>query len=543
MNKHNHFILRILNDQGTRYAKTIPAIILQLQGLRTAACCVLLLGFLAPNAKGQSTDSRGGFVEDAREIAALRVLYSTTHGENWNNNEGWPDDWSSVSSVSDINEWFGVTTKKGDIVKISLSENNLDGPLPEVMADLLALKKLIINTNRLKGSIPSEIGKLSQLQVLDLGSNLLTDSLPRELGKLTGLRKLKLGKNGLSGNIPGDIGKLVNLSILDLSSNKLTGRLPEEISNLQKINSLILSDNRFEGELPENIANLSQMERLHVRNNRFEGAVPISLKDLSKLRSLKLQGNKFTTIPDFTLSPNREQLQVNVSNNHLGYGSIAPHLYQGNNGEGSLRSFKYHPQFPENDTITLSYIENDPLTLYTKSDEEPSTRYRWQQQTEEGWQDIGVYTKEYTIARADALLDGAALRCLIQHPEAKARTHLSSPVYMLSLNRTKDFYTIADGDWSDTAIWSLTKEGKAHHGIPSEYDIVHIDGHSIRVTKAAVCKELRLESTAPGQLKVVGSQAQLLVNGIIFIKSTDRKRHDYLTVNHGGKLKCQNSDY
>eukprot|EP00752_Nemacystus_decipiens_P017045 g15262.t1 len=99
---------------------------------------------------------------------ALVALYIATDGPNWENKTNWDTD-------ADLSAWFGVTANdQGRVVELSLSGNNLRGPIPEALGNLSELKELWLSNNQLTGSIPKELGALSKLMKLYLNSNRLT---------------------------------------------------------------------------------------------------------------------------------------------------------------------------------------------------------------------------------------------------------------------------------------------------------------------------------------------------------------------------------
>ena len=70
-----------------------------------------------------------------------------------------------------------------------LSDNELEGILPESLCGLNNLNKLFLDDNRLSGSIPVCFEQLSNLEQLYLFGNLLTGQVPSELSTLQELRK------------------------------------------------------------------------------------------------------------------------------------------------------------------------------------------------------------------------------------------------------------------------------------------------------------------------------------------------------------------
>ncbi|XP_031273141.1 receptor-like protein Cf-9 homolog [Pistacia vera] len=85
---------------------------------------------------------------------------------------------------------------------IDFSNNNFHGEIPELIANLHALRLLNLSHNRLSGCIPSSLGNLTGLESLDLSSNKLVGEIPYQLTKLNFLQVLNLSQNQLTGPIP-----------------------------------------------------------------------------------------------------------------------------------------------------------------------------------------------------------------------------------------------------------------------------------------------------------------------------------------------------
>ena len=139
---------------------------------------------------------------------ALVVLYNSTDGDNWVNNDNWLSD-------APLNEWYGVTTdNNGRVTELNLGDNWLTG------------------------EIPADLGKLTNLQTLRLRKNGLAGDMPSETGRLINLQTLDLTENNLMGGIPPETGSLANLQLLWLSNNQLTGAIPAELGNLPNLKDI-----------------------------------------------------------------------------------------------------------------------------------------------------------------------------------------------------------------------------------------------------------------------------------------------------------------
>ena len=180
-----------------------------------------------------------GKVYDWVEIAALRDIFTTTVGGAWNNSSNW----LNSTSLSDVENWYGVTTDSSDVTGINLSNNNLTNALPSSIGDLKSITEINLNNNALGGGIPSTLGAIDSLTVLDLGNNGISGYVPEELGQLTYLTELNLQDNDFIGEVPGELAGLNNLTVANFSGNSILG-IPSfnNASNL----SLTVSENKLD---------------------------------------------------------------------------------------------------------------------------------------------------------------------------------------------------------------------------------------------------------------------------------------------------------
>ena len=280
------------------------------------------------------------------DIAALRILYETTDGDNWTSSEGWLGDGL-------LSDWFGIETDAiGRVSELALSSNGLSGSLPRELGDLQGLTKLDVGGNELWGPLPQSLTNLSleelryantelcvpdddsfrewltaitthdgtsvqcpplsQRDILEAfyeatggpnwhnSENWLTDAPLSEWygvnadgsGNVTGLY---LSSNMLVGRIPAELAGLTDLRNLELSYNYLLeGPIPTGLFNLPGLQTIGLSRVGVGGPLPSAIGRLSNLERLRMRSSRISGPIPPELGRLTNLRTLDLGYNYLT---------------------------------------------------------------------------------------------------------------------------------------------------------------------------------------------------------------------------------------------------------
>ncbi|EHA8586502.1 putative inactive receptor kinase [Cocos nucifera] len=149
---------------------------------------------------------------------------------------------------------------------IDLSLNQLNGPLPPSLFTSSRLRDLNLSGNSFTGPIPfsnsqgtiapsSDVPVLptenSSLVSLDLSNNTLNGSLPQEIGELTALQLLNIGRNNISGQIPIEIGMLHRLLYIDLSDNHFEGTIPDNFP--EGLVGFNVSYNNLSGIVPGNL--------------------------------------------------------------------------------------------------------------------------------------------------------------------------------------------------------------------------------------------------------------------------------------------------
>ena len=180
---------------------------------------------------------------------------------------------------------------------IDFSFNELKGSVPLWSG----VSALYLRNNLLSGMIPTNIGKeMPHLQYLDLSNNYLNGTIPQSLNRIQGLSYLDLSNNFLVGEIPQFWKGMQSLQIIDLSNNSLSGGIPTSICSPPLLFILELSNNNLSKNLSSAFQNCTGMKTLSLENNKFFGSLPNEItKNLPLLAELLLRGNTLTgSIPE-----------------------------------------------------------------------------------------------------------------------------------------------------------------------------------------------------------------------------------------------------
>ncbi|KAI3875676.1 hypothetical protein MKW92_030898 [Papaver armeniacum] len=114
---------------------------------------------------------------------------------------------------------------------LDLHSNNFTGGLSSIFPRDRSFADnhfIDLSYNRFVGRI-DDIGSLESMEYLEtlvLSNNHLEGSLPESLAKLSSLKTLKLEKNGFTGSIPSGVINIPSLREFDVSYNKWTGKIP-----------------------------------------------------------------------------------------------------------------------------------------------------------------------------------------------------------------------------------------------------------------------------------------------------------------------------
>jgi Leucine-rich repeat (LRR) protein len=279
--------------------------------------CLLTLAFLIYSQEAKGFDR-------AADSLQLVILYNSTDGANWS--ETW-------NLANPMNTWKGVTldATTGEVIALSLLSNNLRGALPNLI--LPKLKQLALRNNNLRDLLPS-LGAMPSLVFVDLGNNQLDG--PLFDFNLPNLETINLSNNKLVGSLP-NFSKMPKTRTISLDNNLLDGGLPD-FNMMPNLINLRLADNFLDGPIPE-FNFLPQLLVLDLHGNRFfgpakafRGSPDLFFIDLSEnnltgfipsfsrllqLETLRLNDNQLGGTIGTLLSPLRQLMEVDLSNNQL----------------------------------------------------------------------------------------------------------------------------------------------------------------------------------------------------------------------------------
>ncbi|KAK7390321.1 hypothetical protein VNO78_25624 [Psophocarpus tetragonolobus] len=214
---------------------------------------------------------------------------------------------------------------------LDLSSNNLLGPFPISILQLITLSYLSLSSNKfngpnlfgldlhdnkLRGSmppfpeqvtyldysnnkfnsfIPQDIGNYqSTILFLSLSNITLYGSIPDSLCNASNVKVLDLFLNNFYGTIPTCLMMMSGtLEVLNLKKKKLSGSIPDTIPTSCNLWTLNLHGNLLDGPIPQSLAHCSKLEVLDHGFNQITGSFPCFLKEISTLRILVLRNNKF----------------------------------------------------------------------------------------------------------------------------------------------------------------------------------------------------------------------------------------------------------
>ncbi|RXI01458.1 hypothetical protein DVH24_014807 [Malus domestica] len=211
---------------------------------------------------------------------------------------------SSYSSFPQITDFSLVSNKlrtfpvflrnQTYLTKLDLSENQIQGQLPNWIWKLDSLDFLNVSYNALENLEGPFINSTSPVSMLDLHSNQLKGpiSIVPPYAEY-----LDYSNNHFSSSIPVSICNASGLLALDLSSNSLSGEIPQCLVAMRRLIILNVRKNNITGmisnlEFPEN-CECRSLIFLNLEVNQITDTFPCLLKNISTLIVLALRSNNF----------------------------------------------------------------------------------------------------------------------------------------------------------------------------------------------------------------------------------------------------------
>lgn len=184
-----------------------------------------------------------------------------------------------------------VTNDMQQLTHVILEGNLLTGTLGDegFLSNHTNLIYLDMSDNMLDGKLPEHFFDMESLRVLDLHGNMLTGNLP-ELPVNNVLDYVSVHQNQISGPIPDSIVNLGALGHLDLSSNLLDGPMPPLFNNMTFLTYLFLAENNFApGNIPD-YGDMIYLRELSLKSTGRTGSIPDFLAGMEELVLLDLDG-------------------------------------------------------------------------------------------------------------------------------------------------------------------------------------------------------------------------------------------------------------
>ncbi|MED6118308.1 hypothetical protein PIB30_001538 [Stylosanthes scabra] len=199
-----------------------------------------------------------------------------------------------------------------------LSENKLNGKVPEEIQFPSQLETLIMNSNSLEGVITeSRFHNLSKLKVLDLSGNSFVLKFNHDWIPPFQLQVIMLQQCMLGPYLPKWLQTQKYLMQLDISNAGISDITPKWFWAISKrLDKMNISYNNLTGLIPDLPLRFTEYPSISLAVNHFEGRIPVFFR---RAESLDLSSNKFSDLAFFVCSNGTaERLgQLDISDNIL----------------------------------------------------------------------------------------------------------------------------------------------------------------------------------------------------------------------------------
>ncbi|GKV22036.1 hypothetical protein SLEP1_g31940 [Rubroshorea leprosula] len=179
----------------------------------------------------------------------------------------------SSNKFSSIIQFFSSSSTFSFIL---LSNNNLQGSIPESICDATNLQVLDMSNNSLNGTIPQCLNEMQFLKVLDLSRNNLNGNISNKFSSNCSLQTLNLNGNHLEGEVPRSLANCTILEVLDLGNNQISDTFPCHLKNMSSLRVLVLRYNNFHGLItcPDDNSSWPPLQIVDLASNHFKGELP-----------------------------------------------------------------------------------------------------------------------------------------------------------------------------------------------------------------------------------------------------------------------------
>ncbi|KAM2934155.1 hypothetical protein FF1_042011 [Malus domestica] len=247
--------------------------------------------------------------------------------------------------------FYWMANVSTNLVHIGLAGDQLQGPFPDVFANMVSLMSLDLSYNKLEGGIPKSFRNLCNLELLNLLENKLSDRLEDSVENLScaqdTLESLSLSGNLFSGSFPDNLTRFSSLKELYIDGTNVSGSLPKSFQPLSQLRSLSLVLNQFTGSLPD-FTGLSLLRQLFISKNQLNGSIPESIGQLSSLEDLDLSWNSLNGVVTEVHFSNLSRLNsLDFSHNPLSFNLSSDWTPPFQIKSLGLDSCKVGPAFPK----------------------------------------------------------------------------------------------------------------------------------------------------------------------------------------------------
>jgi hypothetical protein len=259
----------------------------------------------------------------------MAYLYYISHGEQWYQDDDWLSyevsecEWFSQSGNASIVHYdnYTVCDKNGNLQKISLASNNLQGTLAFSQGIFPNFRVYDISDNHVQGQAPTGISN-PLLEVFIVSNNNFTGNLAHGGGFSSySLRVVKTSGNQIFGSIAPVVRFLPKLEVVDHSSTLLQDMADAVLEGARHCPDLVelnCSDTIYSGTLPNELGHLTALRKLDLSvNDGLVGTIPDDLAELPHLEYLDLSATSLSGEVPIALCPRVEDgsldLRVNCS--------------------------------------------------------------------------------------------------------------------------------------------------------------------------------------------------------------------------------------